>query len=219
MEKIKLILTTAFACAFLAGCASKRAVVDSTWTQKPSKVKIVFTEPIVANPDDLADDLPDYVHNFSDWYKAQIEANLGDYSNGVLYAVEKVSRDEITSEVSYVNGINIKTPKMKTMDESADVYLVMDDLWIGRTESETTCTPGAGGFGAGGMGMGMTCSTQKDFTGKGNYAYFDVKTGKKLGYGDFESKASYTFAVSQSDWIDVVKKTVKTMFKDTPIAQ
>ena len=218
MRKIKLILTMAMACAFLVGCASKRAVIDASWVQKPSKVKIVFTEPFVANPDDLADDLPNYVNNFPDWYKAQIEANLGNYSNGVLYSVEKVSRDDITYEASNVNGVNIKTPKFKTMDESADVYLVMDDLWIGRTESETTCT--TGGFGAGGgFGMGTTCSSEKYFTGKGSYAFFDAKTGAKLGYGDFESKVGYTFAITQSDWVDVVKKSVDYMFSDTPIAK
>ena len=218
MKKMNFILTMAFASVFLVGCAAKRAVVDTSWTQKPSKVKIVFTEPFVANPDDLADDLPNFVNNFSDWYKAQIEANLSNYSNGVLYAVEKISRDEVTSEASNVNGVNVKTPKVKTMDESADVYLVMDDLWIGRTESETTCT--TGGFSAGGgMGMGTTCSSQKDFTGRGNYAFFDAKTGKKLGYGDFESKVGYTFAITQSDWIDVVKKSVDYMFGDTPIAK
>ena len=215
MRKLKRIVLMAVACTLLWGCASKRAVIDTSWTQKPSKVKIVFTEPFIANPADLADDLPDYVNNFSDWYKGQIEANLGDYSSGVLFSVEKISRDAITSEVSNLNGANIKTPKVNSMDASADVYLVMDDLWIGRTESETTCTPG--GFGAG--GMGMTCSSEKDFSGKGSFAYFDAKTGAKLGYGEIESKVSYTFAITQSDWVAVVEKTVASMFKNTPIAK
>ena len=218
MKKIKTILSLAVACALFCGCAPKRSVINTSWTQKPSKVKIVFTEPFVANPDDLADDLPDFVNNFPDWYKAQLEANLANYSNGVLYSVEMISRDAVTSEASNVNGVNVKTPKIKTMDDAADVYLVIDELWIGRTTTTTACA-GAGGMGGGGFGMGVGGCSSNDFTGKGTFAYFDAKTGTKLGYGDFESKVGYTFALTQSDWVEVVKQSVESMFENTPIAQ
>lgn len=216
MRKVKLALAIASACALLVGCAAPRSVMDQGWTQKPAKVKVVFTEPFIANPDDLQDDLPEYVNNFSDWYKAQLEANLGSQTNGVLYSVEKISQDQIKGEAAAVNGVNIKVPRIVEMDKEADVYLVLNDLWIGRTQSETTCTTG-GGFG--GFGMATTCSSEKDFTGKGNYAYFDAKTGKRLGYGDFEAKSSYTFAVSQSDWLNVVEDAVSSMLENTPIKQ
>ena len=218
MGKIKLILTTALACAFFAGCAAPRSVMDQGWTQKPAKVKVVFTEPFVANPDDLQDDLPAYVNNFSDWYKSQLESNLGSQTTGVLYSVEKISMDKVKFEAAAVNGVNIKVPKVDEMDNQADVYLVVNDIWIGRVESATTCT--TGGFSAGGgFGMGTTCAQDKDFTGKGNFAYYDAKSGKRLGYGDFEAKSSYTFAVSQSDWANVVEKTVSAVLENTPIKQ
>ena len=70
MRKLKLVLAFAFVCATLIGCASPRAVIDESWTQKPTKVKVVFTEPIIANLDDLQDDLPDYYNKFSEWYKS-----------------------------------------------------------------------------------------------------------------------------------------------------
>ena len=90
MRKLKLALAFASACALLVGCAAPRSVMDQGWTQKPAKVKVVFTEPFIANPDDLMDDLPEYVNNFSDWYKTQLEANLGSQTNGVLYSVQKI---------------------------------------------------------------------------------------------------------------------------------
>lgn len=216
MRKLKLALAFASACALLVGCAAPRSVMDQGWTQKPANVKVVFTEPFIANPDDLQDDLPDYVNNFSDWYKAQLEANFASQTTGVQYTVEKISQDKVKFEAAAVNGVNIKVPKIEEMDSQADVYLVMNDIWIGRVESATTCT--TGGFNAaGGIGMGTTCSQDKDFTGKGSFAYLDAKTGKRLGYGEIEAKSGYTFTVSQSDWLNVMTKTVSTMLENTPI--
>ena len=213
MRKLKLALAFASACALLVGCAAPRSVMDQGWTQKPANVKVVFTEPFIANPKDLQDDLPDYVNNFSDWYKAQLESNFASQTTGVQYFVEKISQDKVKFEAAAVNGVNIKVPKIEEMDNQADVYLVINDIWIGRVESGTTCSTGAGG----GFGMGMTCTQNKDFTGKGNFAYFDAKTGKRLGYGDIEDKSSYSFTVSQSDWQNVMTKTVATMLENTPI--
>ena len=213
MRKLKLALAFASACALLLGCAAPRSVMDQGWTQKPANVKVVFTEPFIANPKDLQDDLPDYVNNFSDWYKAQLDSNFASQTTGVQYFVEKISQDKVKFEAAAVNGVNIKVPKIEEMDNQADVYLVINDIWIGRVESGTTCSTGAGG----GVGMGMTCTQNKDFIGKGNFAYFDAKTGKRLGYGDIEAKSSYSFTVSQSDWLNVMTQTVVTMLENTPI--
>lgn len=215
MRNLKLALAFASACVLLNGCASSRSVVDQSWTQKPAKVKVVFTEPHIGSPKDLQDDLPNYVDNFSDWYKAQLEDNFGSQTKGVLYSVQKISKDQIKTENADMEGYNFLVPKVAEMDPEADVYLVMDDIWIGRVESETTCTMG-GGFGVGG-GMGATCTQNKDFTEKGRYAYYDVKTGKKLAYGDIEAKSGYTFTVSLSDWNNIVEKTVSIMLDKTPL--
>ena len=208
---------------FLSGCATNRIVIEESWTQKPTKVKVVFTEAFYADPGDLADILPRDVENFSQWYKAQLETELEKYSNGVTYTVENVSRDDITSETSSVNYSNIKTPKLKTMDDAADVYLVMDDLWFGQLAdsaivgSPDPYLPGSSNFWM--MGPERKAEMQKNFVGKGSIAYFDAKTGAKLGYGEFESKANYKYVVSRNNWTDVVKKIVESMFENTPIAQ
>lgn len=212
MEK-KSVFMLLLACMLLIGCAPKLYVVDPSWVLKPSRVKVLFTEPGIGSPKDLADDLPSYVNNFSDWYRAQLESFLRASTQGVAYSVEKVSRDLISYEFSDMDGTNFKTPKPKVLDGSADVYLVMDDLWIGRIK-ELSC--------GGGMGPGFSgprCVDSKSLNGTGRYAFFDGKTGAKLGYGDIKAQSFFTFTVSLDDWINVVNKTVEIMLKDTPIAR
>ena len=209
MKKLKFILTMAFASVFLVGCAAKRAVIDDSWTKKPSKVKVVFTEPLVANMDDLEDDLPDHVYNFSEWYRAQLEYNLLSRSSGVRYAVQKISRDYVKIEPAPVNDENIKVPRVTEMDPSADVYLVLDDIWIGRTVKMGTCS----------NGMTTYSCPQNYFTAKGIYAFYDVSSGRRVGYGDYESNSGYTFVVSLSDWESILEKTVDTILDNTPITQ
>ena len=108
MRKLKLALAFASACALLLGCAAPRSVMDQGWTQKPANVKVVFTEPFIANPKDLQDDLPDYVNNFSDWYKAQLDSNFASQTTGVQYFVEKISQDKVKFEAAAVNGVALK---------------------------------------------------------------------------------------------------------------
>lgn len=212
MEK-KSVFMLLLACMLLIGCAPKLYVVDPSWVLKPSRVKVLFTEPGIGSPKDLADDLPSYVNNFSDWYRAQLESFLRASSQGVAYSVEKVPREFVSYEFSDIDGSSFKTPRPKVLDGSADVYLVMDDLWIGRVKDRSCSGP---------MGPGMagpSCYSKKSLTGSGRYAYFDGKTGAKLGYGDIKAESFFTFTVSLDDWINVVNKTVEIMLKDTPIAR
>ena len=207
------VFMAVLASMLLLGCAPKLYVVDPSWTVKPSRVKVLFTEPGIGTPKDLADDLPSFVNNFSDWYRLQLDSYLRANSYGVVYSVEKVPREFVSYEISDIDGSSFKTPKPKVLDGSADVYLVMDDLWIGRVK-DMSC-PGPMGPGM----VGPSCYSETSLTGSGRYAYFDGKTGAKLGYGDIKAQSFFTFTVSQDDWIEVVNKTVEIVLKDTPIAR
>lgn len=44
----------------LIGCAAGHKNVDSSWTEAPKTISVLFTEPIVQNKDDVEDDLPEY---------------------------------------------------------------------------------------------------------------------------------------------------------------
>lgn len=203
----------ALACVLLVGCAPKHCVIDASWTQRPSRVKVLFTDPIIDSPKDLADDLPEFVNNFSDWYRVQMEAFFKASSDGVVYSVEKISPDFLAYEASDLDGESIRTPRIKMLDGTADVYLVIADLWIGRIKDMSCSGP---------MGPGMagpSCYAEKSLTGRGRYAYFDGKTGAKLGFGDIKAQSFFTFTVSLDDWIEVVNKTVEIVRKDTPMAR
>lgn len=207
MKRMHLILAMAMSCVFFVGCAAPHSVIESSWSQKPTKVKVVYTEPLVASQEDLADDLPDYVSNFSDWYKAELEKNLGAQTNGVLYSVQQIAQEKVLTVPAPLNDVNIKTPKITEMDQEADVYIVMNDVWFGRTTKPGTCSTGM---------ITYTCDYPY-FSGKGNYAFFEAKSGQRLGYGEIAADVSYTFAVTKSDWEGVVVKTVNSMLDNTPL--
>jgi len=208
MKKVKLVLALFMVGAFLVGCAGPHAVLDESWTKKPSKVKIVFTEPFVSNVDDLEDDLPGYVDNFTGWFSAEVESYVAEMSNGINYSVNKISSSMVRSESAELDEENIKVPKLKSMDNDADVYLVMDDVWFGRTQKTTTC--------GGGMGMVSMC-TISSLTCRFNYAYYLTKNGKRVGYGHIDKDISFTFAMTANDWLDVVGEAVKDMIDKTPL--
>lgn len=203
---MKLFSVLTLVCALLMGCAAPRVVVDPSWKEKPAKVKVVFTEPFVANPEDLQDDWPDYVNRFTDLYAEQLLTNLAKFSKGVEFFAEVISREQLKYEVGSMEGGNVKVPKYETMKNDADVYLVMDELWVGRTEIQTSCAGGMGG----------TCMSPA-FANKGNYAYYDAKTGKRLAYGDFQENSGFTFGVSQQDWKNIFYLTAQTLLKKTPL--
>ena len=211
---MKMYSMLALACAFLIGCAAPRGVVDPSWKEKPASVKVVFTEPFVANPEDLQDDLPDYVDHFQDWYLDQLLTNLAKFAKGVKFSGEMISRDKVKYESGAMEGGNVKVPKYDSMQGDADIYLVMDDLWIGRTEVQSTCSTGMGA--AGGAGMSASCMTPA-LANKGSFAYYDAKTGKRLAYGDFQENMGFTFGVSANDWKNVLYMTSQTLLKKTPL--
>ena len=66
MKKFAALLLCA-ASLSLIGCGGKAGLknIDPTWTEPATAVTVFYTEPVVKNQDDVADDLPDYSSNFS----------------------------------------------------------------------------------------------------------------------------------------------------------
>ena len=93
------------------------------------------------------------------------------------------------------------------MDKSADVYLVIDSIWVGGTSKETTCDV---------KGMEVPCDKHY-LTAKGNFAYYDTKNGKRLGYGKIESNSTYRGMVTPGNWTGMVNLTAKKVLMGTPL--
>ena len=69
-------LAFAFAVLFLVGCSGKHSMVDPEWKKAPDSYIVLVSRPFVGNPDDVADDLPEYTSNFEEWFSAEIATAL-----------------------------------------------------------------------------------------------------------------------------------------------
>ena len=215
MKTLKLILVTLIACPFLTGCAlialfftaSPRTAVDESWTQKPSKVKIVFTEPVLDDPNKFDDDFPDFVGKFNDWFIAELKSDMESHTSDIHYSMQKISKDIVKIEPALFKDENINVPKVTEMEKTADVYLVMDSLWIGGTRKETTCNE---------KDLVVPCD-KLYLTAKGNFAYYDTKSGKRLGYGKIESNSTYRGMMTRGNWTGMVNLTSKKVLLGTPL--
>lgn len=109
--KLRMFLLAAIALIF-AGCAKKAPTfsVAPTWTDKPSKLTVVFTEPLVENQDDLKDDIEEYADNFGEWFKQELKKDYETYTkNSLTLDVQKVEADAMVIETDHVDTTKFKT--------------------------------------------------------------------------------------------------------------
>lgn len=215
MKSLKFLAASVMAALLMVGCAAPTTFVDSSWKNHPKSLKILFTEPDVDNLEDLKDDLPDYVDNFDEWFKNQVVQSMKQKSGNNNISFTMVKTESADGEMVSLNSESFKVPKPKEIAEDADVYLIMDKIWLGR-ESETNTGAGVGTFGAnGGMAIGVTTSSY--FRVKCKFSFYDTKTKNILGYGKATGTASYSFALTKSDWEYALNDMVKVVVDKTPI--
>lgn len=218
MKSLKFIFAMIVSVAFMVGCAGPKSFVDNTWSERPQNVKVVFTEPAIGNPDDLADDLPEFKDNFSDWYKATWTANLDKASHQkVAFTMEKVDASAISAETVKLGDKDFEAPKFAEMGSDADVYLVINNAWVGRENEETQTVQGNLASESQQTVPGSGVSISNYFKAKCTYAFYDVKANKIVAYGAVEGKAQYQFAVSKGDWEFAVGDLVDKVVAKTPI--
>lgn len=205
----------------LVGC-SKSTFVDPSWTESPKLVKVVFTEPDVEALDDLQDDLPEYVDNFSEWFSAEFVNKMNEYSkDGVVFNM--VMANSVGGEKVSLNDETFKAPKVDEMSDDADVYLVLDKIWFGRNCS-TSAGMGVGvaggtAAGSGGSAMGFGATTSCSFDAMCKFSFYDTKTKKLVSYGKAKGASSYILTVSKSDWKNAVQGLVYKLVGGTPVSK
>ena len=74
MNRTKLIFVV-LVLLLLTGC-SPRVVISENWNWRPATIAVIFTNPVVANTDDIEDDLPEYVNSFPVWMSAELKRNI-----------------------------------------------------------------------------------------------------------------------------------------------
>lgn len=218
MKSLKFIFAMIVSAAFMVGCAGPKSFVDNTWTERPQNVKVVFTEPVIGNPDDLADDLPEYQQNFSDWYKMVWSEGMTAASHKkVNFVMDKVDASKISSETVKLGDKDFEAPKFSEIGSDAEIYLVVTNAWLGRESEEYQTVQGNAASESMQAVPGSGVSVANYFKAKCTYAFYDAKTNKILGYGSVEGKAQYQFAVSKGDWEVAVKNLVNSVLNKTPI--
>ena len=216
MKKLKLILVTLIACPFLTGCAilfllfspSPSNSVEESWTKKPNKVNIVFTDPFLDDPEKFDQDIPEYPGRFNDWFIAELISDLENRTSGIHYSMKRIPKDKIKIEKVLHKDEGVNAPVFTEMDKSAEIYLVLDSLWIGKTKKGTTCESN--------IDIMNGCKLLY-LTAKGNFAYYDTKDGKRVGFGKIESNSKYWSAITRGNWTGMVNLTSKKVLLGTPL--
>ena len=217
--KIRMFALLAFVSLLLSACAAPRFYVDQEWKgqSQPESVKVIFTKPVVGNPDDLKDDLPEFENNFVKWFGPQAkEYFVAEGRNKVKFSMKLVPAEEVTTQKVKLGNEDFDAPAFAAKDVDATIYVVLSDIWLGR-ESETYMTAQGNAASMAGDPMGTGYSTSHYFMSKCKYAFYDTKTGKLLGYGHAEGKAQYQFAVTKSDWEFAVRDMVGKVLTNTPV--
>lgn len=214
-----MLALLAFATLLLLGCASSHFYVDQEWKgqPKPASVKVVFTKPVIGNPDDLKDDLPEYESNFVKWFGPVAKFFFIEESRKtVKFSMKQVSDDAITMKKVKLGNDDFDAPSFAEMKGESTVHLVISSIWLGRESYTEAVAPGNASFMAGAP-MGPTYQTTRLFVSKCKYAFYDTKSGKLLGYGYAKGKSVYQFAVTKSDWEFALRDMVNRVLANTPI--
>ena len=217
--KIRMLALLAFVSLMLSACAAPRFYVDQEWKgqSQPESVKVIFTKPVVGNPDDLKDDLPEFENNFVKWFGPQAkEYFIEEGRKKVKFSMKLIPGEELSMTKVKLGDEDFDAPAYASMEGDASIHLVMTAIWLGR-ESETYMTAQGNAASMAGDPMGTGYTTSHYFVSKCRYAFYDTKTGKLLGYGHAEGKAQYQFAVTKGDWEFALRDMVGKVLTNTPV--
>ena len=206
------LILAAFGLAFI-GCSNSRQHKDPSWTAKPMMLQVVYTVPV----DPI--ELPGTTKTLSDWLWSNVDNTLK-FNAASHYKLNEISQELVSYSKQEADGDSIQVPKLSSMSDSADVYLIYDHF---KFESSTNFVPGAAGPSSGiggGMMVGvMTGRTHGCVKISASYAFYDAKNGKLLDYGFLEEKCCTEGKAIEHDWQNALRNLVLHTIGKTPIAQ
>lgn len=241
MRNIKLFVALAMFGLILAGCSASKQHKDPSWTTKPSNLQVVFTAPVVL---DSAKDncpmfpwyytpsilpgkdprpicerdslmLPDEMKKMSEWFLNNIDNTLK-FNSSSHYKISEISKELVSYSEKDVDGEKLRVPMLKSMSDSADVYMVLDSIQLKSNiqvrEGAVTTLKSVG------MKVGATVNDNCLYI-SASYAFYDVKTGKSLDYGYLEESQCSDQKVIEHDWQNVLRDLILHAIDKTPIAQ
>lgn len=240
MRTVNLFVAFAlFGLAFV-GCSASKQHKDASWTQKPSNLQVVFTAPVIV---DSAKDncpmfpwyytnanvaggvnticekdslmLPDEMKKMSEWFLSNVDNTLK-FNSSSHYKISEVSKDLVSYSEKDADGEKLRVPVLKSMSDSADVYMVLDSI---RLKSNIRVMEGASTYMKSvDMTVGSTINNNCVYI-SASYAFYEVKTAKPLDYGYLEESQCSDQKVIEHDWVNVLRNLILHMIDKTPIAQ
>ena len=225
--KLRILLLAAIV-MLLAGCAKKAPTfsVAQSWTEKPNKLTVVFTEPLVENQDDLKDDLEEYADKFGEWFKAELKKDYESITkNSVSLDFQKVDSTAMIIETDHVDTTSFKTPKPASMEQGNGYYLAISNVIFSRREDATRNAAyynSGAAFGANvNPGENSMAFAGESIVQKGLWIYADYaiynQAGERVAFGHEEIRSSFTYAMTRSDWEKCVLAFAKRSIARTPI--
>jgi hypothetical protein len=118
--------------------------------------------------------------------------------------MKRIPKDKIKIEKVLHKDEGVNAPVFTEMDKSAEIYLVLDSLWIGGTRKKTSCET-------------ESVCERLYLTAKGNFAYYDAKSGKRVAFGTILSNSAYRGMITRGNWTGMVNLTSKKVLLGTPL--
>ena len=224
-----------------AGCSSERQFLDASWTQKPAKMKILFTEPnlvvgdkVVRSSDPVYEqtmtrflvwfykddnkvEIPKTMEVVSDWFRDKVDTVI-QFNSNVPSLVERVSKKEISSDTENMDGVEVKIPKVQAMSDSFDVYLILDEIGMHISKVDSYMSTGTS-LGSTGMSTPPLRFQGESTRIDANYVVYDVKTGKRLAYGHLEDGMYHEDVAAETGWYDNLRQLMLKILGSTPVTR
>ena len=238
--KTKLVALCLLVLLFV-GCSSERQFLDAGWTQKPAKMKILFTEPnlvvgdkVVRSSDPVYEqtmtrflvwfykddnkvEIPKTMEVVSDWFRDKVD-NVIQFNSNVPSIVEMVSKKEISSDTENMDGVEVKIPKVQAMSDSFDVYLILDEIGMHISKVDSYMSTGTS-LGSTGMSTPPLRFQGESTRIDANYVVYDVKTGKRLAYGHLEDSMYHEDVAAETGWYDNLRQLMLRILGTTPVTR
>lgn len=205
MKKL-LSLALCFAAMNLIGCASAGLKnVDPSWTEAPSNVTVLFTEPNVQNKDDVADDLPDFADNFPGWFSQQMGAEFAKQAGLTpKFDVKGMDAFEFVPATFKKKQANVPQPKFDVIGDVDGFVVSIANIVVSRF-SETKMT-------------GLTSAETKSYLQfAGEYSIANASEKKVVTTGSFQAREELGFALTKRNWENLMETLVEEIIKDTPL--
>ena len=218
-----LLLYSAF---FFVGCAQNNPTVsiNPTWTEKPTKITVVFTEPFVDNVDDLEDDLEEYTEKFTDWYKAELKKN---YDSLVHKSIDvdfrQVNIAGMSIEHDSVGTTEFNIPKPSTINMNEGYYIAISNAGFSRKEETYAYQAYSNSnylFGSA-LDSSYVKNSGNVITDRGLWFFADYaiynQSGERVAFGHEAFHNKFPYAMHRKHWEKCVAEFVKKSLEETPI--